>query len=170
MSRRLVRALLVLAAPAAALAAPAAAPAQTPEDRVLEVVERLFDGMRSGDTTLMRSTFHPEVRLFTTGTRDGVPVATEVPVSRWLEGVASSESVLDERLHNPEVRVSGGLASVWTFYTLRADGEPSHCGYDDFQLVLTGEGWKILQIADTRQRDHCRVPEPPPGAMERPGA
>ncbi|MEJ2504439.1 MAG: nuclear transport factor 2 family protein [Gemmatimonadota bacterium] len=141
------------------LSVPAGAAAQAPEQQVLDVVERLFDGMRAADTTVMRSTFHPDVRLFTTGMREGEPVATEVPVTRWLDGVASSQSVLDERLHEPEVRVADNLASVWTFYTLHVDDELSHCGFDAFQLVLTGSGWKITQVADTRQQEGCWVPE-----------
>ena len=135
------------------------ATAQTPEADVLQVVQRLFDGMRAADTTAMRSTFHPDVRLVTTGTRDGQPVAAIVPVDRWLEGVASADRVLDERLHDPEVRVSGGLATVWVFYTLHIGEELSHCGFDAFQLVLTGDGWKISQVADTRQREDCPAPD-----------
>lgn len=137
------------------------ASAQSPEAQVLEVVERLFDGMRAADTTAMRSTFHPEIRLITTGMRDGLPVAQVVPVGRWLESVASSDRVLDEQIHRPEIQVSDNLAAVWTFYTLEVDGELSHCGYDAFQLVLTPEGWKITQVADTRRRESCWVPEPP---------
>lgn len=152
------RLLLIPALAAAALAQPAAA--QSPEDDVLAVVQRLFDGMRAADTTMMRSTFHPEIRLVTTGERDGQPVAALVPVEQWLERVAGAQSVLDERIHDPEVRVSGGLATVWTFYTLHVGDRLSHCGYDAFQLARTADGWKITQVADTRQREECRVPGP----------
>jgi hypothetical protein len=138
---------------------PSHAAAQAPEQQVLEVVERLFDGMRGADTTVMRSTLHPDARLIATGTRDGGPVVREVPLSQWLGFVASSESVLDERLHEPEVRVADGLASVWTFYTFEVDGELSHCGFDAFQLAMTPDGWQITQIADTRQEESCWVPE-----------
>lgn len=136
------------------------ATAQTPETDVLQVVQRLFDGMRAADTTAMRSTFHPDIRLITTGTRDGEPVAVLVPVERWLEGVAGSDQALDERIHDPEVRVTDNLATVWTFYTLHVGGQLSHCGYDAFQLVRTPEGWKITQAADTRRREDCAVPAP----------
>lgn len=133
--------------------------AQSAEEEVMAVVEQLFDGMRSADTTMMRSTFHPEVRLVTTGEREGQPVATLVPVERWLEGVAGAEVVLDERLYDVTVQVAGGLASVWAYYTLHAGDRFSHCGYDAFQLVRTTDGWKITQVADTRQREGCDVPE-----------
>lgn len=149
---------LVPALAASLLASPAAA--QSAEDEVLAVIERLFDGMRSADTTMMRSTFHPDVRLVTTGERDGQPVASLVPVERWLEGVAGAEAVLDERLYGTQVQVAGNLATVWAFYTLHAGDRFSHCGYDAFQLVRTTDGWKITQAADTRQREGCDIPEP----------
>lgn len=135
---------------------------QSPEDDVLQVVHQLFDGMRSADTTMMRATFHPDVRLITTGTRDGEPVASIVPVSDWLEGVAGAGQVLDERLYDPEVRVNGNLATVWTYYTLHVGDRFSHCGFDAFQLVNTADGWRITQVTDTRQRDGCEHTTPSP--------
>lgn len=139
---------LVVASPAAA---------QTAEDEVLEVVTRLFDGMRTADTTMMRSTFHEDIRLVTTGERDGQPMAGVVPVARWLEGVAGADEVLNEQIHDPEVRVQDNLATVWTFYTLHVGERLSHCGVDAFQLVRTAEGWKITQITDTRRQEGCET-------------
>ncbi len=156
---RAMRNLIVIPVLAAALLVDPAA-AQTPEADVLEVVQRLFDGMRAADTTMMRSTFHPEIRLLTTGSRDGFPVAGVVPMARWLEAVAGADQILDEQIHEPEVRVADNLAAVWTYYTLHVGDELSHCGYDAFQLVRTGDGWKITQVADTRQTEGCEVPEP----------
>lgn len=153
-----MRTLLLISALAAALCAHPAA-AQAPEHDVLEVVTRLFDGMRAADTTAMRSTFHPDIRLVTTGTRDGQPVASIVPIGAWLEGVAGADQLLDERIHDPEVRIDGNLATVWTYYTLHVGDRFSHCGVDAFQLVRTPDGWKITQVTDTRQREGCTMTE-----------
>ena len=154
-----MRALFLIPAVAAALLAGPAV-AQTPEADVLDVVHRLFDGMRAADTTMMRSTFHPEIRLVTTGNRNGEPLAAIVPVERWLEGVAGADEVLDERIYDPEVRVADNLATVWTYYTFHLGDRLSHCGYDAFQLARTADGWKITQVTDTRRQDDCEVPEP----------
>lgn len=145
----------------ALLAAPPAAPAaaQSPEAEVLAVVERVFDGMRAADTAMIRATFHPDVRLITTGTRDGQPFAGTVPIQAWLDGVAGADQVLDERIYDAEVRIADNLATVWTYYTLHIGDAFSHCGYDAFQLARTADGWKITQIMDTRRRDGCRMPE-----------
>ena len=120
------------------------------------VVRSLFDHMRAGDTAAMTALFHPDVRLITTGSQDGVPTSRVVPASAWVESVGSSERELDERLYEVEVRVSENLAFVWTEYSLFVDGDFSHCGVDLIDLIRTAEGWRIVQIADTRKQEGCR--------------
>jgi hypothetical protein len=142
-------------------AARAQAGAPEPEARaVLEVVHTLFDAMREKDEEALRGVFHPEARLVTTGPGpDGVPGARSTPIEGFIQSVVGSPAYLDELLWDEEVRVSGGLATVWTPYAFYADGEFSHCGVDAFQLARTAEGWKIIQVADTRQREGCEIPE-----------
>lgn len=129
-------------------------------EEVLMVVHTLFDAMRDKDEEALRGVFHPEARLVTTGPgSDGVPGARSTPIPGFIESVVGSPAYLDEVLWDEEVRVSGGLATVWTPYAFYADGEFSHCGVDAFQLARTSEGWKIIQVADTRQREGCDIPE-----------
>jgi hypothetical protein len=78
----------------------------------------------------------------------------------FLRSVAGSQAVLDERLFHPEVRVEGGLATVWTYYELWVGDQFSHCGYDAFQLARAADGWKIVAIADNRRSDGCEPPSP----------
>lgn len=131
--------------------------AQTDErQQVMTVVQQLFDGMRVKDTAKMRATLHPDARLITTGAREGVPFASMVALTQWLTGVANANaSKLDERLRNPVVQVDQGLASVWTEYTFYVDDRMSHCGVDLFHLVKVADGWRIIDIADTRRREGC---------------
>ena len=150
--RRLVLALVV-----AATVAPGLAAQNTPdEDAVLQMVENLFAYMKDGDAGAMAELMHDDVRLVSTTTRDGVPVTRVMAIEGWLESVGNSERELDEQIHDSLVRVSGGLAVVWTYYDLYVDGQHSHCGVDLFDLVRTSEGWKIIGIADTRSSEGCR--------------
>lgn len=126
-------------------------------DSVMAVVKQLFDGMRSRDTALMRSTFAPGTVL------GGVPRAGQpvrfTPIDGFIAGIASAPAgtLLNETLYDPEIRIDGGLATVWTFYTFHVGERLSHCGVDAFQLVRTSEGWKITALADTRQTTGCEV-------------
>jgi ketosteroid isomerase-like protein len=130
--------------------------AQVNADDPVAVVEELFAAMKAGNADAMEALLHEDVRLVTTGVRDGTPVARVVDVAGWLEAVRGSERELDERLYDTEVHVDQGLASVWTRYDLFVDGVFSHCGVDAFLLVATGGGWRILSIADTRTQEGCR--------------
>lgn len=126
------------------------------EKEALAVVVRLFDGMRDRDRATLESVFHESARLMSAGERDGVPGVGETPIPRFIESIVGSEGpLLDERLYNPEVRVDGNLATVWVEYDFYRGEDFSHCGYDAFQLAMTPEGWKIIQITDTRRREGC---------------
>ena len=138
-----------------------AAPAEGQEHRhessdeaaVLAVVDALFDGMRAKDAEAMAALFHPEARLNSTEVRDGGTVVGSVPIDGFIRSVAASESYLDEVTWDEEVRVEGPLAQLWTPYALFVDESFSHCGVDAFHLARMADGWKILQITETRQRE-----------------
>ncbi len=133
-----------------------ASPMSDAQQQVFAVVRQLFDGMREKDSTKMRGTMHPEARLVTTGMRDSVPTVGLVSPTQWLAGIANAKAnFLDERLRNPVVHVDAGLASVWAEYSFYIDDRLSHCGVDLFHLVRTAEGWKIIDLADTRHREGC---------------
>ena len=125
-------------------------------DSIMAPIKSLFDGMRTRDTAMMRAAFAPGT-LLTQLPRPGQPVKFET-VDGFLTSVVSGPPgpSFDEQIYDPEVRVDGALASVWTFYTFTA-GTYSHCGIDAFQLVRTTTGWKITALADTRRQQGCAV-------------
>jgi hypothetical protein len=141
------------------LFAPAVASAQgrEPERKaVLATVERLFDGMRKGDSAVVRSTFHPDAFLATAVARDGRPAVRIDTLDAFIRAVGTPhEDVWDERLGKTEVRLDGTLATVWTEYVFYAGPKFSHCGVDAFQLARTEEGWRIIALTDTRRREGC---------------
>ena len=148
-------------------APPATAPAATPasgskgpddEQEVLAVVQRLFDAMRTRDTAAMRQVFDSAAVLV--GVRpgkDGAP--PHVQRIRWAEFAAfiarDQRPQWTERAWNPQVRVSGTLATVWAEYDFHFGQTFSHCGVDAVQLLKTADGWKIISIADTFVREGC---------------
>jgi hypothetical protein len=151
-----MRRLLLLAA----LLVPSAARAQSPDhEAAYAVITKLFDGMRTRDTTAMRAAFASSARLQSLSAT-GV---SAVEISSWIGSVGSAPAglVLDERLANPIVQVSGDLASVWVDYWFFAGERFSHCGVDAFVLARQGGEWKIISVADTRRREGC-APAPTP--------
>ncbi len=135
-----------------------AAEAATPEEReVLEVVDRLFDGMRARDGEVVASTFHPDAQMAVAVEEGAEPATPPVQGARgFIESVGAGGPSFHEPYFDPEVRIDGNLAHVWTFFQFYAGDEFSHCGYNSFQLVRTERGWEILFVGYTRRTDDCR--------------
>lgn len=120
------------------------------------IVADMFAALKAGDADAMQALMHPEVRLISTSVRNGAPVVQVVAVDRWLQSVRTSTRELDERIYDTRVLTDAGLASVWTRYDLYVDGAHAHCGVDHVLLARTAEGWRIVEISDTRSTEGCR--------------
>ena len=125
-------------------------------DAVMRTVMRLFDGMRAGDSAMVRSAFDSNPRLVTTMVRDGVPVLTTGSVDDFIRAVGTPHpEVWDERISGEVVHIDGPLAAVWMRYSFYAGSRFSHCGVNAIELFRRPDGWRITSIADTRRRERC---------------
>ena len=122
------------------------------------VLNTLFDGMRAGDSAAVRAVFHPEARLHTAlGPADTAAVRA-TSVDAFVEAVGQPrERSWDERIWDVEIRTDGPLAHAWVPYAFYVGEDLSHCGVNAVQFVQTSDGWRILQLTDTRRSD-CNVP------------
>ena len=133
--------------------------ATDPEDEVMRTVNQLFEGMRLGDSTLVRSAFTKNARMMTVFVKDGEPVLRTGSLDKFVSAVGTPhDKIWDEPIWDFEVRIDGNLAQVWTKYAFYLGNEFSHCGVDAFQLFLNADGWKIFQLTDTRQFENCNPP------------
>jgi hypothetical protein len=129
------------------------------EQEVLDVIAVMFDGLAARDTAAMRTTFAPGTRLVVTTNREGRAAFRAVPLDDFLAHIADPAAPpIEERYHDPDIRIHDNLATVWVSYTFLVNGEVSHCGEDAFQLARGPEGWKIVAIGDTQRREGCDEP------------
>jgi hypothetical protein len=133
--------------------APSSLAAQSGEAAAVRaVVDAVFDGMRAGDSTAVRTVMHPEARLMTTGTRDGKPVLESSPIDRFIASIgAPHDEPYDERISDVVIQVDDNLATAWMNYAFHVGDRLSHCGVNAFQFFKSEAGWKIIQITDTRR-------------------
>ena len=117
--------------------------------------------MRAGDSSMVSSVFHPDLRLQSAFTdKAGNPRLQEGDIQRFLTGVGTPhDEMWDEQIWNYEVKIDGRLATVWTEYTFYLGDKLSHCGVNAFHMFNGPEGWKITQITDTRRKTDCREKE-----------
>lgn len=129
---------------------------------VRAVIDRLLDGIRAGDSTVVRSVFASEARLITTFTADGRPARRLTPADAFVAAVGSPHDVVwDERIWDVRIDVRDNLASAWMDYAFFAGEAFAHCGVNAFQLARDESGaWMIIHVADTRRSpDSCELPD-----------
>ena len=126
---------------------------------VIATIQKMFDGMRAGDSAAVNSVFDPSARLQTTYTnKEGLAVIVTEKISHFVEAVGTPhDEIWDERIWGYDVRIDDRLATAWTEYTFFLGEKMSHCGVNAFQLFKSEEGWKIIQITDTRRRNGCQT-------------
>ena len=150
-------ALIVLAA------SPLSAQNAAEKEAVLKTVNQLFDGMRKHDSAMVRGAFAAEGRLLSIADKDGQVTLRTITPDQFAAAVgrAASGPPWNEPIYDPEVRIDGRVATVWTWYDFLAGDKWSHCGIDAFQLAKLADGWKITQLVDTRYQTGCKTPAAP---------
>ncbi len=113
-------------------------------EAVLTVIQAFFDTMAAKDVAGARRVVLPEGRFHAVDQRDGKIRSGTFTNENYLKDLAApNKPNVRERMWNPEVRIRGFIASVWTPYDFWTDGKFSHCGVDAFNLIKTDEGWRI---------------------------
>jgi len=130
------------------------------QQEVKKVIETFFIGLHKGDSTIMKSTLHKDIKIQTTFTnREGLKNLNTQSIQALLTGVANKkpENVYLEKLLSYDIKIDGNLASVWTPYEFYLNDNFSHCGANSFQLFNNNGKWQIIYIVDMRRRDNCKA-------------
>lgn len=124
------------------------------ETQVQLPIKQLFLGMKSGDSSLVRSAFAPGSRLETiTKDKEGRTMVKNTDLKQFFATIGSQPAgALDERLAGMEIKIDGEMATAWTPYEFWFKGQFSHRGVNAFQLVKLADDWKIWSIIDTRRK------------------
>lgn len=142
------------------IAAPATAQDGTAAERqaVLAGVERLFAAMLARDGAAIAGITDP-AGVVTAITMDGAG-GSVVATASWAEfaqRLPQAPGPIRERMFDPEVRIRGDLALVWSRYDLWLGDTFSHCGTDLFELIRRDGRWLLLHASFTRERTGCEA-------------
>jgi len=131
-------------------------------DAVMEPVKMLFEGMQKGDSALVRKAFSKTVTMATIGIdKNGSPfIKHESSINDFLNAIGTPHTeIYNEMIWGEKILIDGNFAQVWTSYAFYLGKKFNHCGVDAFHLVKGATGdWKIFHLADTRQKEGCKVP------------
>lgn len=130
------------------------------EKKIKKVIETFFEGLHKGDSTIMKSTLHKEVKIQTTSTNnEGNKILKTESKKELLTSIANKkpEHVYLEKLLSYTIKIDGNLASVWTPYEFYFNDNFSHCGANSFQLFNNNGKWEIIFLVDMRRRENCKA-------------
>ena len=130
---------------------------QTETAAIKQTVNTMFEAMRKGDSTLLRSAFSKDMVLQSiSNDKEGKAMLTTEKADDFVKAIgAPHTAIYDERIVFDVIKIDGDLASVWAPYKFYLGDKFSHCGVDVFQLMKTADGWKIIYIVDTWRKDNC---------------
>ena len=125
--------------------------AQTKEvQAVMAPITAMFDGMAKRDAAAIKKPLLPGGGMVLM--RDGKP--TQLTFDAFADAVGKpGKAQIEERIHDPLVRIDNDLAVVWAPFDFLVDGKVDHCGTDLFNLVRADGKWLIASVADTSRKD-----------------
>ena len=125
------------------------------QQAVLAPITQMFDGMEKRDAAAIKKP------VLSGGTmvlmRDGKPVQMTFEDFATRVGKPGTAHI-QERIHDPLVRIDRDLAVVWAPFEFLVDDKVDHCGTDLFVLVHTDGQWVIASVADTGRKDCAGKP------------
>jgi hypothetical protein len=148
---RNMKSIPVLYAAVACTTIAVAAPGGSAEDQaVLAPVQAMFDGMSKRDPAAIKApTLEGGTMVLM---RDGKP--QQLTLQTFAEHVGQpSQTKIEERIHDPLIRVDNDVAVVWAPFDFFVNGKLDHCGTDLFNLVRIDGKWLIASVADTGRKN-----------------
>lgn len=152
--------IILLMAAFMVVASTAFAQSEAEKEKVLGVVQNLFNAMAEADTATAADLFMEGGHAYVVRAGQGEQVNVSLSQhQQFLESMAGWEpgSVV-ERMWDTKVLVQDNIAVAWTPYDLHVNGNFSHCGVNIISLIKTDSGWKIADITYSAKQQGCTGP------------
>src|SRR5258706_8914662 len=130
---------------------------------VMKPIHRLFEGMKKGDSVIVRSVFTKQVTMATVfkDKTDAAVITYESSIDEFLKSVGTPHSeAFNEMIWGEKISIDENFAQVWVDYAFYLGKKLNHCGVDAFHLMKDRNGnWRIFHLADTRRKEGCNIPK-----------
>ena len=124
---------------------------------ITQVIDNLFLGMKTGDSSLVRKSFHPNVKLETIFiNKNGETKLKNEDLDKFIIAVGKPhEGEWNEKIISYTIQTDQIMAHVWANYKFYVNELFIHCGVNSFQFVKLNNEWKIIHLIDTRRKQGC---------------
>ncbi len=75
---------------------------------------------------------------------------------RFAAFVGDNKQPIEEKFSNVRIQTDGAVASVYFDFSFLVDGKVNNVGSETWQMVNTGDGWKISAMAYSSYPDRAR--------------
>lgn len=137
--------------------------AQEPDEAAIRaVISQLFDGMRAGDSAAVRATFYEEATLKSMRrNREGQEGVRNTALDGFVGFIgAPHDDIYNEVVWDIEIRIDGNIGTAWMNFAFFSGETLSHCGVNSFQFLKSSEGWRTINLIDSRRpAARCEVPD-----------
>lgn len=128
-------------------------------EAVSELAATFLAALSAADTAELSRSLAPGAMVLSVREGESGPILRAVTREDFLTSLGGEDQELLERMWDPEVKVDGDVAMVWTPYDFFLNGEFSHCGTDAFTFLKGPEGWQVAAITYNVVREGC-TPSP----------
>lgn len=128
------------------------------QDEVKQTILSFFDSFHKGDTVSLKNTIGETMVLHTViQNEEGETIIKQISKEKLFDAIVSKPSgqKWNEQLLSFTINADAKIATAWTPYEFYINETLIHCGVNVFQLYKDGSQWRIIAIADTRQRVGC---------------
>ena len=129
------------------------------QDEVKQTILAFFDSFHKGDTVNLKTTIGETLVLQTVVVnKEGKTMIMQTPKQNLFKALSSKpkDQQWNEKLLSFTINADARIATAWTPYEFYVNDAFSHCGVNVFQLYKDENGWRIIAIADTRQKEGCQ--------------
>jgi len=131
---------------------------------VVSIIQGIFDALRNNDSTGLHSLFTDNAAFETVVSKNNSPVKIHESKNEFIETIGKKRrQKWDERIGDYHLTISGNCAVCIMDYAFYLNDSLHHCGINNFELLKSGDRWKIDKITDTRQTTGCL--EIPPNSL-----
>jgi len=121
-------------------------------DHIVKAIYEVISGPAgTRDWDRLRSLFHPEARMISSGRRDGKIVARFRTADEYIKTTSeifAKQGFFERGIHN-QVEEFDHMAHVWSTYESRHnkdDAKPFVRGINSFQLYYDGSRWWVMNV------------------------